>query len=295
MERRHLFSVIIFTSIASLLPDVLVRELFGIQSIWLRVVKLGILAIAVAYCMKSYKTRALAKYLVILTTIIAIDNAIFLIQATAWWTSLFDTRKFVAFFGSSILLKFISIIPVAVVLLLLYKQPQTVYLTPGQWSAKASRISWLGIDDEKLGWGKLSIISAIFISIGTILLTIITTTGFSTSFRLTNFLQYLPVIIVFAVVNSYCEGLIYRNSILGSLKEFLPKRESILIAAVYFGMAHYDGVPHGAIGVVMSSLLGWYMCRSMYESKGFFTSWIIHFMQDTVIFSTMFVLGDFLS
>ncbi|WP_096201607.1 CPBP family intramembrane glutamic endopeptidase [Bacillus sp. FJAT-45350] len=99
-----------------------------------------------------------------------------------------------------------------------------------------------------------------------------------------------PVIILLALANSFCEGVIYRSAILGTLKEVLPKNYVVLIAAVFFGIAHYYGAPSGIVGVFMSGLLGWYLCRSMYETKGFAAAWFIHFMQDVVIFSTIFLL-----
>ncbi|OJF91545.1 CPBP family intramembrane glutamic endopeptidase [Alkalibacterium sp. 20] len=85
----------------------------------------------------------------------------------------------------------------------------------------------------------------------------------------------------------------FRSAILGSLKNVLPKSQAIFIAAMIFGIAHFYGAPSGIVGVVMSVLLGWYLSRSMYETKGFASSWIIHFMQDVVIFSTIFLLGNF--
>lgn len=66
-----------------------------------------------------------------------------------------------------------------------------------------------------------------------------------------------------------------------------------MVAAAFFVVAHYYGAPGGIIGVIMSGVLGWYMCRSMYETRGFVAAWIIHFSQDVVIFSTIAVLGGF--
>jgi len=67
----------------------------------------------------------------------------------------------------------------------------------------------------------------------------------------------------------------------------------LFIAAMIFGIGHYYGAPSGIVGVVMSGLLGWYLSRSMYETKGFVSSWIIHFLQDVVIFATILLLGNF--
>jgi len=294
MERKNLLPVIIFTLAASWLPDILAGEIFGMQSIWLRVAKAGILAAAAAYYEKSGRSRSLAKYLAVLAAVVSAEIGAYLVDTAPWWRALFDYQRFIPFFGSSILLKSMGALPVAAVLLLLYKNPREVYLVPGDWHAKASRIRWLGIDGGRVSWGRLSVISAVLISLGTLLLTLITVTGFSLPAGAAELPRYLPVIAGFALVNSFCEGLVYRNAVLGPLKDILPKDQIILTAAVFFGIAHYRGAPGGIIGVVMSSLLGWYMCRSMYESRGFLPPWIIHFLQDVVIFTAIFLLGGFL-
>ena len=74
---------------------------------------------------------------------------------------------------------------------------------------------------------------------------------------------------------------------MGPLREVLSKNHVVLISAAFFGLAHYYGAPSGIVGVAMSTLLGWYMCTSMYETNGFVSAWVIHFMQDVVIFSTI--------
>ena len=108
-----------------------------------------------------------------------------------------------------------------------------------------------------------------------------------------NLIKYIPFVVIFALLNSLCEGIVYRSAILGSLKSVLPKNQLMIIAAMIFGIAHYYGAPSGIVGVIMSFLLGWYLCRSMYETKGFVSSWIIHFMQDIVIFATILLLGNY--
>jgi hypothetical protein len=54
---------------------------------------------------------------------------------------------------------------------------------------------------------------------------------------------------------------------------------------VFFGLAHYYGVPYGVVGVCMSGCLGYVLGRAMLESEGMLWPWFIHFLQDVVIFS----------
>ncbi len=235
----------------------------------------------------------ITKYILVLAVIIVADILTKSIFLSSIWQSTFDTNSFIGNFGGSILLKIIGIIPVIAILIVLFKSPAAVYLIKGDLSIKADAIKWLGIKKNTISWGKLAIISAVLISFGTILLTIITVPWTSTNINIDNLIKYFPAVILLAILNSLCEGIVYRSAILGSLRDALPKNQAILIASMLFGIAHFYGAPSGIVGVVMSGLLGWYLCRSMYETKGFVSSWMIHFMQDVVIFSTILLLGNY--
>ena len=178
-------------------------------------------------------------------------------------------------------------------LFLLYRSPRQVFLLKGDLSARASRIAWLGIPEARFTWGRLSVVSGLLIAAGTLLLTLLTVTGFSQPAALGRLPPLLPLILLLALVNSFSEGVVYRSSVLGPLREALPKERLLLVSAAFFGVAHYYGAPGGVLGVIMSGALGWYMGRSMYETEGFVSAWLIHFFQDVVIFSTVVVLGGF--
>ncbi len=287
---KKLLLTIVLTLVASILPDIIFQEWTGTRPVWLPYVKLAVLAAAAIACRLSPELKQLARYPVVLVTIIAASLFTGYIGGLAWWQSTFDPGTFSGNFGGAILLKFIGIIPVIGVLLLLYRSPREVYLAAGDLSVKADQIKWLGIKKDQISWGKLSVISAVLIALGTFLLTIFTVTGFTVTDTLAQLISYLPLIILMALVNSFSEGIVYRNAVLGPLKAVLPKNQIVMVAAVFFGIAHYYGAPSGVVGVVMSGVLGWFMCRSMYETGGLAASWIIHFLQDVVIFSTLLLM-----
>jgi hypothetical protein len=58
----------------------------------------------------------------------------------------------------------------------------------------------------------------------------------------------------------------------------------MMMSAVYFGLAHYYGIPSGAIGVVMVGFLGWLPCRSVLDTKGVAGAFAMQFVQDIWIF-----------
>jgi len=290
---RKLVLVSALILVASLLPDILFRESLGSLPAWWYPIKLVLLSAVTLYILWHVRDRNVAGFGFLLIVITTLDLLQGQAGASAWWQSIFPPQTFVGQFGGSVLLKFLGIIPVLGVLLLLYRSPREVFLVKGDLSTRASRIGWLGISEDQISWGKLSVISALLISAGTLALTLFTVTGTSLTAALGRLPSLLPLIILLALANSFSEGVLFRSSVLGPLKEALPKEHLLLVAAAFFGIAHYYGAPRGIVGVIMSGVLGWYMCRSMYETQGFLAAWIIHFFQDVVIFSTIAVLGGF--
>jgi membrane protease YdiL (CAAX protease family) len=97
-------------------------------------------------------------------------------------------------------------------------------------------------------------------------------------------LPYLPIVLLGAVLNAFNEEVTYRSTLLASLEPVIGPRSALWISAVFFGSAHYYGVPYGVIGVLMATFLGWILGKAMLETRGFFWAWFIHFLQDLVIF-----------
>ena len=284
--------IVLITLAASNLPFILLREGTGSVPQALPYIKLAIL-LAAGILSSVSRQRGIARYSIVLGVIVLTEIQTWLILTSSLWQSTVDTTTFLGNFGGSIFLKLVAAIPVLLVLRGLYASFPAVYLTGGDLTAKAQPIPWLGIRRDQITWGKLATISALCISVGTLLLTLLTVIGVPTVFNTGSLIRFFPFILLLALFNSFAEGVQFRSAILGSLRNVLPKNQQILTAAAYFGIGHYYGAPSGVVGVLMSGLLGWFMCRSMVETKGFASSWLIHFMQDIVIFSTIALLGGF--
>lgn len=286
-----LWLVAFFTMIASIVPEIMFNETTGAVPGWLPYLKISILLGGGLLLFRGKKMDDLYRYAVILSAVTLMQALTTSIGSAVWWRAVFDRNTFAGSFGGNILLKVIGIIPVILLLIHYCRTPEEAYLARGDLSKKAEEIRWLGIEKGKISWGKLSVISAILISLGTILLTVVTATGFSRQGNLERLSSYLPLVLLFALVNSFCEGVVFRSAVLGTLSRILPKDPLVLIGAMFFGIGHYYGIPSGPLGALMSTVLGWYMLRSMYETKGFLSSWIIHFMQDAVIFATIILMN----
>ncbi len=291
--KSSLFVIIFLVVLVSIIPEILFSEMTGSIPGWLHYGRLAALALIAVSLQLVAPLKHLTKFVLLLIANSFGHILVNLVAGIEAWTDVFPINTFLGSFGGDIILKIIQVIPVTVALLVLFKGPAEAYLVKGDLTVKAEEIKWLGIHKDWLSWGRLAVISGLLISLGTILLTIITVTGASVKPDFSQLPALFPLILVLALFNALCEGIMYRSAVLSSLKNSLPQNQLMLVAATFFGIAHYYGAPGGIIGVVMSGLLGWYMCRSMFETRGFASSWIIHFMQDVVIFSTILVLGNF--
>lgn len=284
MKMKSVLAVLLVL-IASILPDLF------IHSPYLTLGKIIVLVIAVVLFLIIRSLRSLWKLPVILLTINAAFWMSDFIRNTFWWKNLFGGFGFFSGVAGSVFVKVLGIIPVAAVLLLLMKNPKACFLSPGDLTVRAEKITWLGIRGDRIQWRKLAVISGLLIMIGTVLLSMITTTGFGKLSGFDRFITYLPVILLLAVVNSFCEGLVFRSAIMAPIKDLFPKLLVTLMPALFFGIAHYQGIPGGFLGAALSGVLGYYMSLSMYETRGFLSGWIIHVMQDVAIFSTLVLMG----
>ncbi|MGO4545444.1 CPBP family intramembrane glutamic endopeptidase [Paenibacillus sp. 2TAB23] len=98
------------------------------------------------------------------------------------------------------------------------------------------------------------------------------------------------LILVFALMNAFSEEIIFRFSFVAIVSKYrYSPYVAQGLAALVFGVVHYFGNPGGILGVLMAAFIGWFLAKSMLETKGFFWALTIHFLQDVVIFSALFM------
>ena len=85
-----------------------------------------------------------------------------------------------------------------------------------------------------------------------------------------NIVSILPFSIVFALSNSFVEESITRLGVVVVLKDTIKDKKIPFVSALLFGSVHYWGSPGGILGVLTAGFLGWFLTKSILETKGFF-------------------------
>jgi membrane protease YdiL (CAAX protease family) len=132
-------------------------------------------------------------------------------------------------------------------------------------------------------WRRLGLTWAVLITIGT--LTAMTFALGSKADDLDALAWSLPAIAILAATNTVNEEFGYRNVPLAVLPGLVGHRHAMLATGLLFGLAHYYGNPPGASGVLLATFLGVFIAKSMVETGGSKWAWIVHWLQDMVIFS----------
>ncbi len=150
------------------------------------------------------------------------------------------------------------------------------------------KISWLGITGNE-SWLEIALSIGVFITLGTGLFMFFQLKKLKTKFYLD--LSIFKWVILFSATNAFSEEAIFRVGIVSPLLDQLSIPAILIISAAMFGLPHYFGQPSGIIGVVMAGFLGWFLAMSLVETQGVFIAWAIHFVQDVVIISSVFMIN----
>lgn len=177
---------------------------------------------------------------------------------------------------------------IAVVLVFLIKPQSKTLLSVGELNTIATKEKWLGING-KTTWLKNGIQLLLFISIATGIFMFL---GVKYTDSLGNFHWcFVPYVLLFSLTNSFAEEIIFRVGIIASLENHYSKLTICLISAILFGLPHFFGNPGGAIGVIMSGVLGYILCKATIETRGISIAWTIHFFQDVIIFLAIMMMN----
>lgn len=179
-------------------------------------------------------------------------------------------------------LRLVVTLVIIAALFLLKKNRSSFFLVKGDINAQVEQVRWLGIKECEC-WNKLGRNFAIIISLGT--LAFLVFAGRPPIDILIRAIPFLPAVFLAAALNAFNEEMTYKASFLSVLEGVVGKHQALWLMAAYFGIGHFYGIPYGVIGVLMAGFLGWFLGKSMLETRGLWWAWFIHFIQDVLIFA----------
>ncbi len=134
-------------------------------------------------------------------------------------------------------------------------------------------------------WTRIGSIFAIIFALGTATYIVLSTNP--SLDLIIGVLPLLPVSIAIAAMNAFNEEFTLRAAPLSELAPAVGKGQALLLTTALFGLGHYYGIPSGVVGVALSGFLGWFLGKSMLETRGFVWAWLIHFVMDVFIFTSL--------
>ena len=134
-----------------------------------------------------------------------------------------------------------------------------------------------------VSWGWLLPV-ALLLSVGPVVANVIGARhpDFGTATRL---LPLASLIVTGAAVNTLSEEFLFRQVLLARLIPALGVTQAIWLTAFRFGVGHWFGNPSGPTGVLLATLFGWFAAKSMLDTRGSGWIWLVHWVNDVVIFS----------
>jgi len=183
---------------------------------------------------------------------------------------------------------FISLIPAAFMGLTLIRSGisrREMFLTSGDMRARTALPLIRGAR-----WNVVAPVLLLFISGGLIAQLWIVSNA-SHHFHPAMLLSGLPLAALFAVVNASSEEFRFRCVLLSRGIRALGVMQAIATSSVLFGLAHYGGHPSGISGMAMAGFFAWIMARSMVDTGGWGWAWLLHVIQDVIIFLMVFMTG----
>jgi hypothetical protein len=244
----------------------------------------GALLLLVALSFAIRPLKPLRLFFVLSIILLVGMDLIDVVMATSLWQQWFGRGPWVlGMLGAQLWRLAIALVTLAALFAAGLKR-RDFFLVKGDLDAPAGAVKVIGIE-ETARWNTLGRNFALMISFGTLVFLLL---GFRpTPAALARLLPLLPAVLLLAAMNAFFEELVYRAAMIGALRPAIGAPQALWITSVLFGLGHFYGVPYGVVGVLMSTFLGWFLGKSMLETRGFFWAWFIHLLQDILIFSVL--------
>lgn len=277
------------TLLTSSLDVILWRELAGGVPYWLPWVHaIGLVTIFVITLVLP-ELRRLKGFVLILLIIFFLGfgggwqwGFIPLVRGTSAWISWEANASWALPAISTHLFRLSPAVVILGFLMLSGKKRGDFFLVKGKINAPVEPSRLLGMKKPE-SWTRIgTIFAVIFASVTLLYLTLASPPSLNS---IEKALPLIPVALLIAAINAFNEEFTLRAAPLSQLWNTIGKQQALMITTLFFGLGHFYGVPSGILGVLLSSFLGWFLGKSMLETKGFTWAWLIHFLPDAFIFT----------
>ncbi len=270
------------------LPQIILGAFLHIDTAWLIPARIILLGALFSLSFASMHIRPLRGLFLIFLVIYTVEGWFFLtlVPSTPVYQDLFGGDSNLTFFGER-LMRIGAVLVMLLVLLMMGFKRRDFYLAIGDLNA-AAEPSPRGIPRKPESWRKFGRNYAL-ISVGLLLLFMIPSFQPSPS-KLSISLVLFTVLC--AAMNAFAEEFLYRSALLPQVLPLLGKNASLLLVPLWFGLAHYFGVPNGITGVIITAIGGWFFAKSMIETRGMGWAWFLHFLADFTVYLVLFLAGQ---
>jgi membrane protease YdiL (CAAX protease family) len=271
------------TLLVSDLPNV-IWHWFEPEPGWLFWAKVAILAGFLMVSLVLKTLRPLWKFAVIFLTFFLAGRFSDWIGASSLWQAWFggENARYAALWWGRQLIQVLFTLMVVAVSWVVLRRREGFFLAIGQLNAELEPVRWLGIRKGQR-WTTFGWIFAGCFAGGTLLFVVLAYGRLLSNFG--KIIPLLPLVVVFAAINSVTEELTYRAPLLGATHDLLGKQTALVLNSVFFGFAHYlYGTPNGLPGLLMTTFVGYLFGKSMLETRGLFWALFTHMLADIPIF-----------
>ena len=288
---RQTLTIVAWTAIllTSNLAIILWRELAGGEPYWWPWVHAIGLVMLLALAFFRASLKPLRSFILILLTIFLLGfsagwqwGLIPFVRASSAWIN-WESQVPWAF--SAVGTHILRLLPAFIIVSFLFltgRKRHDFFLVKGKIDALVEPSKLLGMKKPE-PWTRIGSIFAIVFGTVTFIFLVLSSRPSLNSF--VQALPLIPVALLIAAINAFNEEFTLRAAPLSELCPVVGKQQALLITTVLFGLGHFYGVPNGVLGLLLSGFLGWFLGKSMLETKGSFWAWLIHFIPDVFIFT----------
>jgi membrane protease YdiL (CAAX protease family) len=272
----------IATLLISRLPEIILREVFGLSVPWMPWAVVALAAGLWAASRFVAVLTPLSRYFVVMTAVAALFAVIPLIFQSGAWQSISPPggHPIVILLAERILLALLAFVMIGVVIAL-GTRPGEAYLGTGD--IRAATTSRKPGSTELLRWSTFGPIMLLFLAFVTAWAAAPMLSG---PIDLVAALPYLGLAAIAALLNAFWEEVAYRAAPLSQLGRAVTPATGVLMLAVWFGLGHYyGGIPSGLMGAVLTGAVALLFGRAMIETRGLAWPVALHFVGDLVIYA----------